>query len=163
MPVWGTVLGDKRWRRLVVNGPLCALSLCCIKRALLNLINKKLPVNRTKLLHELLRGTCSILSRELPLPLCAGTMDAGCIQHDQLVLLQVYQQRHPVLCWKTRRITKMLGWFWSWSGVLPTRLLSALEEQVEQLQLLGDGFPPQPFKLRAGERAEAEVTSEGNI
>lgn len=39
----------------------------------------------------------------------------------------------------------------------------AVKEQVEQLQLLGDGFPPQPFKLRAGERGKAEVTSERNI
>lgn len=68
----------------MVNGPLCALSLCCIKKAFLNLINKNLPVNKTKLLHELLQGTCSNRSRELPHPLCAGMMDAPCSTNNML-------------------------------------------------------------------------------
>jgi len=63
MPLWDRVLGDQRWRQLVVNGPLCALLLCSIKRAFLNLVNKNLPVNKTKLLHKLLQGMCSIHSR----------------------------------------------------------------------------------------------------
>lgn len=36
-------------------------------------------------------------------------------------------------------------------------------EQVELLQLLGDGFIPQPEGLRAGERKEVEETPDGNI
>lgn len=155
-----------------MNGPLCALPLRCIRRALLNLINKNPPVNKAKLLQELLPGCAataagSCLPHVVPgrwmhpaaWPRCSGSglsAKPPCAWRAWAVLenKEHNQSVRPVL-----ELVCRLEW-----GASPRAALSPCTQRFGRaVAAAGGWFSSTALKLRAEERREAEVTSEGNI